>query len=190
MTVKTTYKRKPSRPSKISLFEPALKEAVDTAVREGRATVDQIFDMIVSMGGDTSRSGVGRYVKNANDHLEDYRQAQAQAALWMDKIGKEPDGDVGRMLLETLRMVALRTVRETEKVNPEDLNFLSNAIKGLAQADKLVVDKAIALRKLIAVEAAKVATDVAKTAKKAGLTDETIEMIRSKILGIPEAKKP
>jgi hypothetical protein len=52
-----------------------------------------------------------------------------------------------------------------------------------------VVDKTINLRKLMAVEAAKVATDVAKTAKKAGLTDETVEMIRTKILGIPEAKQ-
>jgi len=67
--------------------------------------------------------------------------------------------------------------------------FLGKALKDFAGADKLAVDKAINLRKLIAIEAAKVATDVAKTAKKAGLSDEAVELIRTKILGIPEAKK-
>jgi hypothetical protein len=37
--------------------------------------------------------------------------------------------------------------------------------------------------------AALVAGDVAKAVKKAGLSDKTVELIRSQILGIPEAKK-
>jgi hypothetical protein len=185
----STFKRKPSRPSSITQLDPAIKQAVDTAVREGRATIDEIVGLIKNMGGEASRSSVGRYVKTANERMEEYRQAQQMAAVWMDKIGKEPDGDVGRMLLEMLRMVAFRSIDATEAASPEDLMFLSNAIKSFAQTDKLVVDKTINLRKLMAAEAAKVATDVAKTAKKAGLSDETVELIRTKILGIPEAKK-
>lgn len=183
------FKRKPSRPSNITLLEPSIKEAVDTAVREGRATIDAIVELIKGMGGDASRSSVGRYVKSANERMEEYRQAQQMAAVWMDKIGKEPEGDVGRMLLEMLRMVAFKTIDNIEGASPEDLMFLGKALKDLGSADKLVVDKTIALRKLIAIEAAKVATEVVKTAKKAGLTDETVELIRSKILGIPDAKK-
>ncbi|MDZ7920746.1 phage protein Gp27 family protein [Rhodoferax sp.] len=185
----TIKKRKPSRPSSITMLDPAVKEAVDTAVREGRLTIDQIVALIASQGGDASRSAVGRYVKTANERLEEYRQAQQMAAVWMDKIGKEPDGDVGRMLLEMLRMLAFKSLGELDSASPEDLMFLSNAIKGFAQTDKLVVDKTINLRKLMAIEAAKVATEVVKTVKKAGLSDDTVEAIRSKILGIPEAKK-
>jgi hypothetical protein len=111
------------------------------------------------------------------------------AAVWMDKIGKEPDGDVGRMLLEMLRMLAFKSLGELDSASPEDLMFLSNAIKGFAQTDKLVVDKTINLRKLMAIEAAKVASSVAKTVKKAGLSDDTVNLIRAEILGIPEVKK-
>lgn len=189
MTDKTIRKRKPSRPSSITQLDPQVKEAVDSAVREGRASIDQIVELIKSLGGDASRSAVGRYVKTANERMEEYRKAQSVAAVWMDKIGAEPKGDVSRMLLEMLRMVAYRTIDQTESASPEDLMFLSNALKGFAQTDKLVIDKELGLRKLIAIEAAKVAVEVVKTVKKAGLSDETVELIRSKILGIPEAKK-
>ena len=185
----TVRKRKPSRPSSITQLDPAIKEAVDTAVREGRLSIDDIVRLIASHGGEASRSAVGRYVKTANERLEEYRQAQQMAAVWMDKVGKEPDGDVGRMLLEMLRMLAFKSLGELESVGPEDLMFLSNAIKGFAQTDKLVIDKTINLRKLMAQEAERVAKEVVKTAKKAGMSDESVDMIRSKILGITEVTK-
>lgn len=188
-TTKSTFKRKPSRPSQITRLDPAIKQAVDTAVREGRATIDEIVLLVDQLGGEASRSSVGRYVKNARERMEDYRQATQVAAVWVDKLGKEPEGDVGRMLLEMLRVVAFKTIGDIETASPEDLMFLGKALKDFAGADKLAVDKAFAIRKLIAVEAAKVAADVTKTVKKAGLTDETVELIRAKILGIPEAKK-
>lgn len=188
-TAKSTFKRKPSRPSNITRLDPAIKQAVDTAVREGRATIDEIVALVEGLGGEASRSSVGRYVKNARERMEDYRQATQVAAVWVDKLGKEPEGDVGRMLLEMLRVVAFKTIGDLDTASPEDLMFLGKALKDFAGADKLAVDKAINLRKLIAVEAARVASEVTKTVKKAGLSDDTVELIRSKILGIPEAKK-
>jgi len=189
MADKSTFKRTPSRPSNVTKLDPKIKEAVDAAVREGRATINEIVRLVEALGGEASRSSVGRYVKNARERLEDFRQATQVAAVWVDKLGKEPEGDVGRMLLEMLRVVAWKSIGDLDTASPEDLMFLGKAIKDLASADKLAVDKAINLRKLIAAEAAKVATDVAKTAKKAGLSDEAVELIRTKILGIPEAKK-
>lgn len=189
MTEQSTFKRKPSRPSLITKLDPAIKAAVDTAVRQGRATIDEIVLLVDQLGGEASRSSVGRYVKNARERMEDYRQATQVAAVWVDKLGKEPEGDVGRMLLEMLRVVAFKTLGELDTASPEDLMFLGKAIKDFASADKLAVDKAFAIRKLIADEAAKVASEVVKTVKKAGLTDETVEHIRSRILGISEAKK-
>lgn len=189
MAPKTIVKRKPSRPSSITQLDPKIKEAVDTAVREGRTSIDQLVELINSLGGEASRSAVGRYVKTANERMEEYRQAQQMAAVWMDKIGAEPKGDVSRMLLEMLRMVAFKSISETESASPEDLMFLSNAIKGFAQTDKLVIDKEFAIRKLVQARAAEVAASVVKTVKKAGLSADTINVIRAEILGIPEARK-
>jgi hypothetical protein len=188
MAEKTIRKRKPSRPSSLRQLDPSIKEAVDTAIREGRLTIDQIVKLIAENGGDASRSAVGRYVKNANEKLEDYRQAMQVASVWVDKIGKEPQGDVGRMVLEILKVVAFNSIGDIQQVAPEDLMFLAKAMKDIAGADKLAVDREINVRKLVAAQAAKVAGDVAKTVKKAGLSDATIEAIRAQILGIPEAK--
>lgn len=184
MTAKTIVKRKPSRPSSITQLDPQVKEAVDAAVREGRASIDQIVELIKSLGGEASRSAVGRYVKTANERMEEYRQAQQMAAVWMDKIGKEPEGDVGRMLLEMLRMLAFKSIGETESASPEDLMFLSNAIKGFAQTDKLVVDKEINIRKLVAAKAEKAANEIVKEARKIGASEETIQTWRNKVLGV------
>lgn len=184
MGTNTTTRRKPSRPSNITKLDPAIKEAVDTAVREGRITIDQIVELIKTHGADVSRSSVGRYVKSANERMEEYRQAQQMAAVWMDKIGKEPEGDVGRMLLEMLRMLAFKSIGETETASPEDLMFLSNAIKGFAQTDKLVVDKAINLRKLFEARAEKAANEIVKEARKIGASEETIQTWRNKVLGV------
>lgn len=188
MPSKSAFKRTPSRPSSITQLDPRVKEAVDAAVREGRATIDQIVQLITDQGGEASRSAVGRYVKNARERMEDYRQAQQIATVWVDKLGKEPDGDIGRMLLEMLRVVAFKSIGDIESASPEDLMFLGKALKDIAGADKLVVDREINLRKLIAAEAAKVATEVAATAKKAGLSEETVELLKRRILGIGETK--
>jgi hypothetical protein len=136
------------------------------------------------MGGEASRSSVGRYVKTANERMEEYRQAQQMAAVWMDKIGKEPEGDVGRMLLEMLRMVAFKTIDNIDGASPEDLMFLGKALKDLGSADKLVVDKSIALRKLIAIKAEKVADEITKEARKIGASAETIQTWRDKVMGV------
>jgi hypothetical protein len=188
MAEKTQRKRKPSRPSSITQLDPSIKEAVDTAIREGRLTIDQIVELIAGSGGDASRSAVGRYVKNAKEKMEDYRQATQMASVWVDKLGKQPEGDVGRMVLEMLRLVAFKSIGNIEEAAPEDLMFLAKAMKDIAGADKLVVDREINVRKLVAAEAVKVANEVASTAKKAGLSDDTIDLIKKKILGVADAK--
>ncbi|MGA0569635.1 phage protein Gp27 family protein [Variovorax sp. VNK109] len=188
MPSKSTFKRKPSRPSSITQLDPRVKEAVDEAVRDGRLTIDQIVRLIEEQGAEASRSAVGRYVKNARERMEDYRQAQQIATVWVNKLGKEPEGDIGRMLLEMLRVVAFKSIGDMEAASPEDLMFLGKALKDIAGADKLVVDREVVVRKLIAAEAVKVAAEVATTAKKAGLSDDTIDLIKKRILGVADAK--
>ena len=184
MAEKTTRTRTPSRPSSITQLDPKVKDAVDAAIREGRLTIDDIVALIKDNGGDASRSAVGRYTKNAKARMEDYRKAQAMASVWVEKMGSEPSGDVGRMVLEMLKVVAFKTLGNIEEAAPEDLMFLGKAIKDIAGSDKLFVDREINLRKLIAAKAEKVAGEIAKEAKKLGATPETIQTWREKVMGV------
>lgn len=172
------------RKSTIDLLDPRIQDEVNAAVKEGRASIDEIVDLIKSMGGQASRSAVGRYVKNQSEKLEQFKQARETAKVWVEKLGNEPDGDVGRLLIEMLRVISYKTMSEMDEVGPQDIMLLGKAIKDLSSADKLMVDREAAVRKLVAAQAAKVAEAVTNTVRQAGMSAETIDMIRSKILGI------
>jgi len=175
---------KPNRKSSIDLLDARIQDAVNAAIKEGRASIDGIVDLIKGMGGDASRSAVGRYVQSQNEKLEHFRQAQETAKVWVDKIGKEPEGDVGRLLIEMLRVISYRTMSDMDSADPQDLMFLGKAIKDISSADKVMIDREAAVRKLVAAQVVKAAEEVTTTVRQAGMSAETIEMIRSKILGI------
>lgn len=179
-----------NRKSSLDRLDHRIQTEVNAAIKEGRASIDEIVSMIKSMGGEASRSAVGRYVKNQNEQLAKYREAQEVAKVWVDKLGKEPDGDVAKLLLEMLRVVSFQTISNMDEADPQSIFFLAQSVKNIAQADKLHVDREAAVRKLISAQVAKAAEEVTKTARKAGMSADTVDLIRSKILGIGEATPP
>jgi len=175
-----------NRKSSIDLLDPRIQDEVNAAVKEGRASIDEIVSLIKSMGGEASRSAVGRYVKTQSEKLEQFRQAQEMAKVWVDKIGKEPEGDVGRLLIEMLRVISYKTMSDMDTVEPQDLMFLGKAIKDISSADKVLVERIAAVRKLVAEQVTKAAEDVSKSARKAGASDEFVDMLKARMLGIAE----
>lgn len=165
--------------STVKQLDPRIRTEVDAAIRDGRATIDEIVALIRELGGEASRSAVGRYKKNAEAQMARYREAQEIAKVWVGKLQTDPEGDVGRLLAEMLRTTAFSTLGDIEAATPEDLMFLAKALKDLASTDKLTADRILLVRRETAKEAAAVA---ATEAKGAGLSDEAAEKIRRKIL--------
>jgi hypothetical protein len=170
-----------SRKSTIKQLDPRIKSAVDEAIRDDRATIDDIVAIIGSMGGDASRSAVGRYKQKAEEQMKRYREAQEVAKVWIGKLQTDPEGDVGRLLAEMLRTTAFQTIGDIDEATPQDIMFLGKALKDLASADTLTANRIMVVRREAAKEAATVAV---KEAKGAGLSDEAAEIIRKKILGV------
>lgn len=170
-----------SRKSTIKQLDPRIKSAVDEAIRDDRATIDDIVSIIRDLGGDTSRSAVGRYKQKAEEQMKRYREAQEVAKVWIGKLQTDPEGDVGRLLAEMLRTTAFQTIGDLDAGTPQDIMFLGKALKDLASADTLTANRIMVVRREAAKEAAVVAV---KEAKGAGLSDEAAEIIRKKILGV------
>lgn len=170
-----------SRKSSIKQLDPRIKAEVDAAIRDDRATIDDIVAIISSLGGDASRSAVGRYKQKAEAQMARYREAQEIAKVWIGKLQTDPEGDVGRLLAEMLRTTAFTTLGDIDEATPQDIMFLGKALKDLASADKLTADRIMVVRREAAKEAAAVAV---KEAKGAGLSDEAADLIRKKILGV------
>lgn len=168
-----------ARKSSIKQLDPRIREAVDAAIREDRATIEDIVALIRSLGGEASRSAVGRYKQAAEAQMARYREAQEVAKVWIGKLQTEPEGDVGRLLAEMLRTTAFSTLGDMDAASPQDLMFLGKALKDLASADKLTAERILKVRQEATKEAAAVAV---KEAKGAGLSDDAAELIRRKIL--------
>lgn len=169
-----------ARKNTVVTLDPRIREAVDTAIREGRATIDQILALILAMGGEASRSAVGRYKRNAESQMQKYREAQEIAKVWIGKLQADPEGDVGRLLSEMLRTAAFQTIGDMEAAGPMDLMLLAKALKDLAGTDKLTADRILKVR---VEERARAAKDATTAAKAAGASNQTIAVIR-KALGV------
>lgn len=172
--------------SKITRLDPRVRTAVDEAIREGRATIDEIVLLIRSMGGEASRSSVGRYVKGAAEQLANYRKMQEVAKVWIGKINQEPEGDIGRLAAETLRMLAVRVGQnlseaEAAEVRPMDVMLLAKALDHLSRSNKVEVDRVVKVREAFG---AKLEQLEGEAKKGGGLDVATIQRIREEVYGI------
>lgn len=175
-----------ARKSTVAVLPQEVVAEVNRLIREG-CTIDEILRALAPLGAPVSRSAMGRYVKGARESMEKYRQAQEVAKVWVDKLEAEPSGDVARLLPEMLRVVAfqsLTTMGEAEKpAKAMDVMLLAKALKDIAGTTKVNIDVEKQLRAM-RTEVKKAATEVAATARSAGMSEELVAAIRTRVLGV------
>lgn len=175
------------RKSTVKQLPDQVRTLVDRLVREDRATIDQIVGKLEELLGNDapSRSSVGRYVKHTREQMQRYREAQELAKVWVGKLEEEPEGDVGRLLSEMLRTVAFQQLAaagdEGAQIKTKEISMLAGAMRDLASADKITMDRELRIRQEVAKQAADVAD---KAAKRHGLTGDAAAEIRREILGV------
>lgn len=173
--------------SKLTQLDPRIRGAVDDAIREGRASIDEIVLMIRAMGGEASRSSVGRYVKSASTQLKRYREAQEIAKAWVGRLNAQPEDDVGRMLAEMFKTLAMQTMaqlgdEEAEAPpQPMELMLLAKSLDHLTRSQKTTVDRAVKIREALG---AKLDQLEGEAKSGGGLDVKTIQRIREEVYGI------
>lgn len=179
------------RRSSIEQLPEEIQEAAHKAIRDG-ATVDDLVRVINEHGASVSRSAAGRYKKRAEAQMQQFREAQEIAKVWVGKLEEDPNSDVGRLLSEMLRTVAFQTIGQMGEAaddeggggqagTPESIMLLSKAMKDLASADKLSADRELKIRQETAKAAAGAAEEVAQAQ---GLSPDATKQIKNKILGV------
>ena len=98
------------RKSSIAQLPQAIRQAVDEAIREGRATIEVIVSLVKTMGGSASASAVGRYKANAEEQMGRYREAQEVAKGVGGAAGQRARGRRGPPAAQMLRTVAFGTI--------------------------------------------------------------------------------
>jgi hypothetical protein len=184
-----------SGPSTIKRLDDEIREAVDAAIRDGRATGDEILALIQAMGGEASRSSVYRYKQRMEKQLQRYRAAQEVAGVWMKGIHDEPDGKVARMASQAITALALEAISKIEDgeelPSPQDLMFLSKAVQQGVQTSKMQLEMAGKIEERARAKAkAEAVQAVERVARAEGLSAETIARFRADILGVPTEPAP
>lgn len=178
-----------ARKSTVARLPQELVDACNGLIRDGH-TIDEILVALRGLGAQVSRSAVGRYVKSARDAMEKYRQAQEVAKVWVDKLEAEPNGDVGRLLPEMLRVVAFQSLttmgEASEPAKAMDVMLLAKALKDIAGTTKTGLDIERQLRAMRA-ELKAAAAAVEGQVRAAGVSEETITQIRQRILGVGQS---
>lgn len=141
------------RKSTIKQLDKRVREAVDAAIREDRATIDELVEIIEQHGGEASRSAVGRYVKRTRDAMQHFRQAQALAKTWAEKIPENGDvAALSRQLLSTAAFRAAADLQDGEKVEGKEVMLMARALKDIAAAAKTDAEARAKIRAEVAAE--------------------------------------
>lgn len=181
------------RASKVDLLPPNIKTQLAMMLRDKQYSQTQILeeinDLIRDCGLDESyclsKTGLNRYANRMEQLGAKIRQAREVAEIWTKQFGEMPQTDIGKALMEMVKQIAFETsLKLGEKdggIEPKQLALLSSAIQRLEQAESLSYKREQAIRKEIAQQAAETAE---KVVTQAGLSADTVKMIKEQILGI------
>lgn len=186
-------KKTRGRPSKIDLLPEAIRDQLHTLLRDKRHTQEDIraaVNELIDENGlpddlKISRTGLNRYASRMEMVGAKIREGREIADLWISRLGDAPTSDVGKLLQEFVKSLAFETtmsLSETDKVvEPKALAQLALVAARIEQAAMMSTKREKEIRAAFAAEAAEKAE---KIVKQAGLSDDAVADIKSKILGI------
>lgn len=174
--------------STIRRLPPELRAELDRLLADGRHTIRDVTAHLQKLGADVSKSAVHRYSQDFERVAKDIRLAREMATAISSELEQMPDGDAGRLAIESIQTLLLRAriqLGDQEELSMKELADLSRAAKDLSSALKANVDVELKIRARAAKEAADAAEEVGRAE---GLTSTTVDAIRERILGI--ARRP
>lgn len=177
-------------PSTIDRLPRELRELIGSLRRDG-ATIDEIHAKLCELSADVSRSAVGRHVKSIAQVAARMRESRAVAEALVSQFGDEPDNRLARVNIELMHSVVMQTITAAETdeetgemravtFDPEQAMFLARAMQSLASAEKTNSDRILKAVELATKKAAEKAVDGMKAK---GISADTIDFIRKKVLG-------
>jgi hypothetical protein len=176
------------RKSTISRLPLPVRKAIDDALKTGKFTLDEILGSIREQFGDEiapSRSALGRYSARFEEIGAKLRESREVAQVWAERLGKEPEGDVAKLVMELLRTLAFDlTLSLTEgeaDVKAGDLNKLALVMQRLEAAGKWNIQREEQMRKAVLDEVDQKIEGVAKGPRK--LDADTLRFVREAIRG-------
>lgn len=180
-----------ARPSTISQLPEKVRAKI-TVLRDQGRTIDDIMVHLEKLDVEVSRSALGRHLKKQQLVAERIRRSRQLAEAVGREFGDDDTSKVARTNIELLHSLLMKVMIGDEDdvdgeviLDTKEAMFAATAIEKLSKASKLDIDRELKVReeeRRFAKE--KAAAAAVKVAKKAGLTADTVNKIKSEILGV------
>jgi hypothetical protein len=174
--------------SSVRKLPDELRVEIDRLLRDGKFTLVQITEHMRALGADISKSAVHRYSQDFERMTEDIRLTREMARAVGRELKDDVEGNATQMLVESMHALLLKArmqVSDSGDIDAGAVSDLCKAVKDLQVASKSSVEMRLKMRAEAAREAAAVVDDVVT---KQGLSADTVQAIKERILGI--GKKP
>ena len=166
---------------KVKTLPQALQDEIDRLVADGR-TYDEITAHVKGLGADISRSALARYGKHILRQQQELETAStiARELLEIASDGADLTEIASRLVAAKLLAILLQNdiYLEGDDLSLAELINIGRAIATLQAA-------ALARQKYLR-EAAEAAEEIVSRTNKGGLSPESLESIRKRVLGLGE----
>ena len=176
-------------------LSPEDRTELNKKIGNGGMTLDALVQWLDALGYEISRSSVGRYAVNINDAAQMMRESRQVTEALVAELGDASAlGQQGRLLVEMLRTLVFELLLkiqngEVESINSKDVMQLGKGLAEIAKALRSDQDYEEKIRtrleKEIREQAANAVDEVARDNEK-GLSRDTVDEIKRRILGIEE----
>lgn len=167
--------------SKVDTLPAALKAWLDAEmIKRGFGDYVQLAADLQAKGADVSKSALHRYGSKYELRVSQLKSSVEMATALVDAAPDDEDklgGAVIRMVQEKILGLLIETDIDPAKV---DINKLFKNAAEISKASTSQKKNQVEMRERVK----KAAADVVNTARKAGMSDETIDVIRARILGV------
>lgn len=191
------------RPSTVKRLPPEIRERLDAWIRDESVTqveaAERVNELLAGLYPDhppVSRRAVSRYDAQMRENMDRVQRSRDLAKSWIGKLGSQPGGDVGFLVIETLKTLSLEVsqalMHGSEEIGVETMSGVIDQLNKLALAAQRLERSAAESerrdrqireeeRKRASEEAAE---EAGKAASELGLSAETAEAIRRQVLGV------
>lgn len=176
------------RKSTLEVLPQPVRAAVARAMENG-ATIDAIVEQLDSLGHKVSRSAVGRYAKNFSEMTKRHRDMRVVAEAFAEDFGGGDNAE-GKLLLQMLTSIGARMVMPVAQgdeieMTTGEFHTMAKATKELFAAAKSDSERDAKIRAEAARETReKAADDAVSAARAAGASEQTVQMVKARILGL------
>lgn len=172
------------RRNKIEL--QGLVERIVEMFHEQKMSQRDITNVLKDEGYDVSKSGVGRVLLNHAGQMKAYKEAAMEAAAIVKELKTQSGLDLAEatsQILQTKLLGAVKNV-DTSELDEMDLEKLFSAVHKNATNQVQIARVKLEYERGYNKGLFKAAEVVEAEGKKAGISDENMELIKARILGL------